>query len=71
MNFGMITLNQSRQTVQNYVTWIPTVLLFMLKLKIFMKTLLTMLKNGLTHLSMAKNEKRTFPIGKNKRNWIF
>ena len=37
--FGIITLNQSTKTKQNYVTWILTALLFILKLKIFMKTL--------------------------------
>ena len=60
MNFGMITLNQSingvalngvvLKTEQNYVTWILTVLLFILKLKIFIMKLLMMLKNDLTHL---------------------
>ena len=30
MNFGMITLNQSMGTEQNYVTWILTALLFIL-----------------------------------------
>ena len=38
MNFGMITLNQSTTTKQNYATWILTALLFILKPKIFMKT---------------------------------
>ena len=37
--FGIITLNQNVETKQNYVTWILTALLFMLKLKIFMKIL--------------------------------
>ena len=56
MNFGTITLNQNIKTEQNYVTWILTALLLTLKLKIFVKKLLTLLKNGLTH-----------PIGKNKK----
>ena len=30
MNFGMISLNQSMKTEQNYVTWILTALLFIL-----------------------------------------
>ena len=34
----MVTLNQSIEIEQNYVTLILTVLLFILKLKIFMKT---------------------------------
>ena len=54
MNFGMITLNQSIKTEQNYVTWILTALLFILKLKDFKKTLLMMLKNGLINQTTAK-----------------
>ena len=54
MNLGMITLNQSTKTKQNYVTWILTAVLSMLKLKIFIKTFLTMLKNGLTHQITAQ-----------------
>ena len=54
MNFGMIKLNQNIKTKQNYVAWILTALLFILKLKIFTKTLLMMLKNGLTHLTINK-----------------
>ena len=49
MNFGMIVLNQSIKTMQNYVTWIRKALLFILKLKIFMKILQMMFKNGLIH----------------------
>ena len=52
--FGMFTLNQNIKTEQNYVTWILAALLFILKLKIFMKTLLMTLKNGLTHHTTAK-----------------
>ena len=54
MNFGMITLNRNVKTEQNYVTWILTALLFMLKLKDFKKTLLMMLKNGLINQTTAK-----------------
>ena len=43
INFGMITLNQNTKTKQNYVTRILAALLFILKLKIFMKILLMML----------------------------
>ena len=50
----MITLNQSTKTEQNYVTWILTTLLFILKLKIFMKTLLMTLQNRLTRQTTAK-----------------
>ena len=52
--FGMITLNQNIKTEQNCVTQILTALLFILKLKILIKTLLMMLKDGLTHLTMMK-----------------
>ena len=60
MNFGMVTLNRNVKTKQNYVTQIQTALLFMLKLKIFKKTLLMMLKKGLTHLTMIKVIKGRF-----------
>ena len=39
MGFGMIILNQSIDTIQNYATWIQTTLPVILKLKMFMKTL--------------------------------
>ena len=63
MNFGMITSNQSTEIKQNYATWILTALLFILKPKIFMKTLLMMLKNGLC----SKDDNRLLPIGWNKK----
>ena len=53
MNFGLITLSQNIEKEQNYVTWILTALLFILKLKTFMKALLMTLKNGLTHETTA------------------
>ena len=60
MRFGMITLNQNINTKQNYVTWILADLLLILKLKIFTKTLLIMLENGLTHLTMMEMIKDRF-----------
>ena len=39
-----------------------TALLFILKMKIFTKTLPVMLKNGLTHLTLKKDDKRLLPI---------
>ena len=48
------------KTKKKYVTLILTALLFILKLKIFTKTLLMMLKNGLTHLTMKKFLKDRF-----------
>ena len=64
MNFGMITLKQSTKTKQNYAMWIQTALLFILKLKIFIKALLVMLKNNTSNYS--ENDKRLVPVGKNK-----
>ena len=53
-------LNQNIKTKQNYSTWILNSLLFKSRPKIFMKTLLMMLKNGLTHLIMIKMIKDRF-----------
>ena len=58
--FCMIILNQSIKTKQNYATSILTALLFISKLKIFMKTLLMMLKNDLTHQTLTKMIKDHF-----------
>ena len=51
---------QNYATEQNYPTWILRALLFILKPKIFMKTLLMMFKNGLTHLTITKMIKDRF-----------
>ena len=48
------TLMHESWTEQNYVTWILTALLFMIKLKIFIKMLLMMFKTGLIHQITAK-----------------
>ena len=45
--FGMLILNQSIKTMQNYATWIQIDLSLILKLKMFMKTLQVMLKKDL------------------------
>ena len=60
MNFGMIILNRSIKTMQNCVIWILTGLFIRWKLKIFMKILLIMLKNGSTHQATAKMIKDRF-----------
>ena len=53
MNFSMIILNKNISKMQNYATWIQIVLLFIIKLKIFMKTLqMMMLKKDLIHQIM-------------------
>ena len=49
INFGMIRLNPSMQIKQDYATWIQIALSCTLKLKIFTKILLMMLKGGLIH----------------------
>ena len=55
MNFGVIILNESIKSVQNYVKRTQIVSLLILKLKIFIKILLLMmLKNGLIHQHIAK-----------------
>ena len=48
------------QTMQNYVIWILTSSLFILKLKVFMKILQMMLLNGLTHQTIMKMIKDHF-----------
>ena len=52
------------------VTWILKALLFILKLKIFMKKWLVMLKNGSTHLTMMK-VKKTTSNQEQKSIWFF
>ena len=48
----MIIFNQRLKTMQDYTTWIQIPLLFILKLKMFTKTLLMMLKNDFIHQFM-------------------
>ena len=61
MNFGMITLNQSIEMEQNYVTDMDTdSFAIYIKTEIFIKTLLMMLKNGLIHLLSIKMIKDFF-----------
>ena len=48
----MTILNQSIRIMQNYAIWIQTVLLLILKAKIFMKILQMMLKKDLIHQIM-------------------
>ena len=71
MNFGMITLNQSIKKRQNYATWILAALLFILKQKISMKTLLMMLKTSLMHLTTMKMIKDRFQLVKTKKIGLF
>ena len=48
----MIILNQNIKTIQNYVIWILTDLLFILKLNFFIKTLQMKLNKDLIHQIM-------------------
>ena len=52
MNFGMIILDLNIKIMQNYVIWLLTALLFILKLIIFTKILHFMLKMDLIHQIM-------------------
>ena len=51
---------QSTKTKQNYATWILIALLFIFLLKIFLKTLTMMFKDGLIHLTMIRITKDHF-----------
>ena len=65
MKFGMIILNQNIKTMQKYVIWILTVLLFVWKPKSFMRKLEMVLKNGFTNYN--KNDERPLPKCMNKK----
>ena len=67
MNFGMITLNRNIKTKQNYVTKTLKALLFILKLKIFTKTFANDVEKWLDTSNYDESDKRTLPIGKNKK----
>ena len=60
-------LSQSTKIMENYVTWILIALLLVLKLKIFIKILLMMWKDGMTHLNMMKMIKGRFQLVKIKK----
>ena len=67
LNFGMITLNQSIKTEQNYVNWIVTALSFMLRLKMFMRVWSSNnVEKWFDTSNYDENDKRPLPIGKNK-----
>ena len=54
----MIILNQSIKTEQNYVTWILTALLFILKLKIFLKNIADDVKKWFDTSNYNKDDNR-------------
>ena len=58
--YGMITLSLNMVIKQDYVIWIQTAFLYILKQKIFTKILHEMLKDGLIHLTMMKMIKDHF-----------
>ena len=63
MNFGMITSNQNMMKMQNFVIWIQTASLSMLK-QTFAKTFQKMLQK--IDISNYETD-RPLPIGKNKK----
>ena len=63
MNFGMITLNQSAKTKQNYGTCIPIVLLLIFLLKTFLKIDV----EKWIDTSNYEDDKRPLQIGVNKK----
>ena len=65
MNFGMITLNQSTRTEQNYATRILTALLFMSKPKIFIKAFADDVKKWFD--SSNYEDERLLPIGESEK----
>ena len=67
MNFGTIILYQSMETEQNYVIQILIALLFILKLKMFLKIFLMMLRNGLIRPIIIKRIKYLFQQGNIKK----
>ena len=67
MNFGTIILCQSMETEQSYVIQMLIALLFILKLKTFLKIFLMMLRNGLIRLTIIKRIKYLFQQGKIKK----
>ena len=66
MNFGMISLNQSTETKQNYATWIMTALLFIIKPKIFYEDIANDVKEWFDTSNYDEDDKRPLPIGRNK-----
>ena len=67
MNFGMITLNKNIKTEQNYVSWILTALLFILKLNIFYEGIANDVKKSFDTSNYEEDVKRPLPIGKNEK----
>ena len=58
MNLSKIMLGQSVKMMQNYVTWIQRALLFILRLKIFMKILKMIMKKDLMHETLKMIDHR-------------
>ena len=65
MNFGPTILAQSTETRQNFVTRILTAVLFLLKLKSFLK--IDDLEGRFDTSNYDKNNKKPILIGKNKK----
>ena len=67
----MIILAQSLETEQNFLTQIPIVLLLRLKAKIFFEDISNDVERCFHTSNYDKNDKRPFPIGKNKKYQVF
>ena len=72
MNFGIIILNWNIKTKQNYATWILIVLLFILKLKIFMKVIANDVEKWFDTSNYDEDDKNiTCNRYEQESNWCF
>ena len=67
MNFGMTIVSLSMEIEQNFVTRIQIALLLILKPKIFFEEISNVVKKWFDTSNYDENDKKPFPIGKNKR----
>ena len=68
MNFGMITLNQSIEMEQNYVTDMDTdSFVIYIKTENFYKDIADDVEEWFDTSALDQNDKRPLPIGKNKK----
>ena len=70
MTFCLIILNQNIKTKQNYVTQMLTALLFILKLKIFTKTLMTIMKYRFQSVKQKSNWSLKV-VGLRAKTWAY
>ena len=67
MTFGIIILNQSIKKMQNYVIWILTALLFILKLKEFYEDIADYVVKWFDTSNYSEDDKRPLTRAKNKK----